>query len=65
MDDAIRDAVSRIVAENQKSRALSSDRARRLMDSLVSGEREEYTDTVNDIISESTKRDAEHPEEGS
>ena len=53
MDDALEKALSRIVEANEKARAQSSDRARRLMDALVK-DSQAFTEAVNDIIADAT-----------
>ena len=53
MDDALEKALSRIVEANEKARAQSADRARRLMDALVQ-DSQAFTEAVNDIIADAT-----------
>lgn len=53
-NDAFEAAARRIVEDNQKARRAASDRTSRLMDVLIQGDRDKFTEAVNDIIDNAT-----------
>ena len=51
-EDPIHAAAARIVADNRSARNASSDRIARLIDAIRAADEEEFSDVVEDVLSE-------------
>ena len=49
--------VKRIIEDNQRARTESQDRTSRLLDAFLTGDRQEYTDSVQEILNEALGTD--------